>query len=149
MAENTVTKANETEAKDEFMLQQFDELPPAPPRASRLSDKLERVKTEFEHGKPVLISEHPTPTAATGSANHLKLRWGSKPDAYGFSFKTRKVREGVHGIFVIYEPHKIVDGAAADVDKKYDEFRNKSADRQRERQAKIKAEKAKAPTAKK
>lgn len=116
----------------EFELVQFDELPPAPPRTSKLSETLEKVKT-FPHGKPVLIKEYETPTAATGSANHLKLRWGSKPDAYGFSFKTRKVREGIHGLFVIYEPKKIVDGAAAEVDKKYDEFRLKAAERQKEK----------------
>lgn len=128
-----MTEVVETEAK-EFELVQFDELPPAPPRQSRLSETLEKVK-QFPHGKPVLIKEYETPTAATGSANHLKMRWGSKPDAYGFSFKTRKVREGIHGLFVIYEPKKIVPGAAAEVDKKYDEFRVKSAERQKLRKA--------------
>jgi len=125
---------------DDFELQVFDELPPAAPRQSKMVDILDKVK-ELPHGKPILVREYDSAQKATGGANHLKLRWGSQPDAYGFRFLTRKISDTSHGLFVIYDPSKIVDGAAADVDKKYEEFRAKAAARQKAKPKLNKAEK--------
>lgn len=127
------------EAKSTYEIEVFEELPPAPPRQSKLVEVLDKVK-ELPHGKPVLIKKFDSAQKATGTANHLKVRWGSKPDAYGFSFKTRRIDDKHHGLFVIYEPHKIVEGAHHEVDKKYDEHRNKAAESQRKRIEKNKAE---------
>jgi|SRR5215471_9359045 len=127
---------------EDYEIQVFDELPPAPPRQSKLVEVMDQVK-ELPHGKPVLIKRFDSAQKATGTANHLKIRWGNKPDAYGFKFLTRRIDDSHHGLFVIYEPDKIVDGAAAEVDKKFEEHRAKAAESQKARsvkQAEAKAE---------
>jgi hypothetical protein len=127
MTATEVTKTDTKAEKPGYELQVFDELPAAAPRASKLADVMEEVKTK-PVGKPILLKRFPSASAATGTANHLKLRWGANSDAYGFKFVTRKIDADNHGVFVTYNPDKIVPGAKDEIDKRYEEFRVKQAD---------------------
>lgn len=84
-------------------------------RTSPLELKLDELKgREDAHGKWVLIGKYGKATAAGAAANVLRIRHGRNANAEGFEFAYRKIdQDGSHvnGLFVRYDPEKIVPGA--------------------------------------
>ena len=125
-----------------YTFEVMEELPMGAPKRSRLEEVIEKVKT-LPTNKPICLRHYEKASTATAAANNFKMRWGAKPEAYGFIFKTRRLEDNDYGLFVIYDPAKIVPGAKDEVDARYNEFRVKQAEKNKEREvAKAKKEKA-------
>lgn len=137
--------AKEKDVKYETIV--VDDLPERPPRGSQIEEKLAEIKANTAlNGKYACIAQYAQPTAATAAANILRKRHG-KPGANGWWFGTRKVKvpgEDTErtGLFVSYDPTKIVEGELAKHEAEKAE-RDKAAAAKREAK---KAEKAKAAT---
>lgn len=95
-------------------------------RTSPLELKLEELKgREDAFGKWVLIGKYGKATAAGAAANVLRQRHGRNANAEGFEFAYRKIDQGgssVNGLFVRYDPTKVVEGAM-DLHRKEEEAR--------------------------
>lgn len=138
---------------DEFAI--MDELPPEDPRApggprtSHWEARLERVKSEVPPGKVVCIRTYLNKNAASAAATDLRRKYGNGPEAYGFSFAVRTVKQkdGVkRGLFVTYTPDKIVKGAEAKQAETYTAWKT-AHDARLKKTAQERAAKAKAEAA--
>lgn len=124
----------------------MDDLPERPPRGSQIEEKLAEIKADTAaRGKYACIAQYGQPTAATAAANILRKRHG-KPEVAGWWFGTRKVKlegesEERTGLFVSYDPSRIVAGAAEVHAKEKAERERAAADKR----AKQKADKARTP----
>lgn len=106
----------------DYELVVYDELPPPSPRGggrSILNEQLGTIKGHTDaHGKPVRIGLYTQGTAATAAKNVLQQRYGRSPAVSGWKFYTRPVptsqrpdADVQRGLFAVYTPESIVDGA--------------------------------------
>lgn len=123
--------------EDAFIV--VDDLPPedkrtSGPRGSQWDARLERVVKEVEPGKHVCIRTYRNRNAASAAAVDLRRRFGNTPDAYGFTFALRTVKQGneeKRGLFVTYEPTKIKKGVKATQDAFFADWKAKNDERLR------------------
>ena len=154
---DTTTAASGTEAKAEggsgrsfdvnYTLEIVDELPAGMPRgggrgSSPLNDQVSKVKAKVDEmgdeakDRWMLIGRYGKPTAAGAAANVLRQRFGRSQEADGLEFAVRPIDGGqTRGLFVRYNPDKIVPGAL-DEHRRSEESRIKAlAERRDERKA--------------
>lgn len=89
---------------------EFDDIPERAPRGSVIEDQLGEIEADPSlHNRVFCIAQYLRPTAATAAANVARQRHG-KPEANGWWFGTRKVKDDENpeqertGLFVKFNP---------------------------------------------
>jgi hypothetical protein len=119
-----------------------DELPTGAPRASVLEDSLLDVK-EQAPGRFVCIAEYTTPAAASGAATNLRRRHGADSTVDGWTFATRKLQNGRHGLFIHWDDTSIIAGRLEEQLKQYEAYKKEQSVKAKEAAAKKAAAKVK------
>lgn len=107
-----------------YTLEIVDELPeggrPGGFGQSPLEVQLNKVREAVQAdpsvaGKWMLIGRYGKPTAGSAAANVLRIRHGRDISVEGYEFAVRPIDGGENrGLFVRYDPSRIVDGAKAE-----------------------------------
>jgi hypothetical protein len=83
-------------------------------RSSPLRNAVEAIRANPDkHGMAICIAAYNDKATAAANANNLKSRYGNRVDIGGFEFASRKVNlsgEDKHGVWVYYDPSKMVPG---------------------------------------
>lgn len=109
-----------------YELEEWDALPEKEPgqrgeRSSALTRNIETIVEKNLVNKPLCIAKYANRSGAPSAIGTLRKRYGGNIKVQGFEFAIRRVNMEVggqsvkgYGLFVTYDPSKVVAGAAAE-----------------------------------